>query len=92
MESAFAWWTGMMEGGAVGHPRIPTVADLAMADIGDIDQSLVILLFCHADEHNPFYKMLFLPAIVAVTPNHKKDRESKIQFSSLVFMIKARFF
>jgi hypothetical protein len=41
--------------------------DLAMADIGASGQSLVVLLFCHTDEHEAFYQTLFLPVLDSAT-------------------------
>ncbi len=37
--------------------------DLAMADINHGTRAMVVILFCHADEHDALYQSLFLPVI-----------------------------
>ncbi len=43
--------------------------DLAMVDIGNGRRTLGVLLFCHNDEHDAFYKTLYLPIIDSLVLN-----------------------
>jgi pimeloyl-ACP methyl ester carboxylesterase len=42
--------------------------DLAMADVAGGSESLIVLLFCHTDEHQALYNTLFLPVLDSATP------------------------
>jgi pimeloyl-ACP methyl ester carboxylesterase len=41
--------------------------DLAMADVSGGNESLIVLLFCHTDEHQALYDTLFLPVLDSAT-------------------------